>query len=618
MCAINGFTFQDKDLLERMNQTTIHRGPDGSGKYLDGYISLGHNRLSIIDLDKRANQPMVSNDGRFVIVYNGEVYNYREIKKELSDYNFKTTSDTEVILAAYNKWGDECVKRFKGIFAFAIWDKKNKELFLARDHFGVKPLFYYLDDDKIIFSSEIKAILLHKIKKEVNQDALSAYFRLLYANGPETIWQNIYKLPPASFAIYKNNNLDIKRYWQLENFSNINNKQEIKKQIKDLLGKSVQRQMIADVPVGVFLSGGIDSTIMLGLAKENSKNKLKTFSVGFELGDEFQRFNQDYDLAKKTAKYFGTEHFDIKLREKDIIDNLEKVVWHMDDLVSNPTQVASMILSGMASKEVKVALGGDGGDELFGGYRRHYYYNLISNWQKIPRVLRSNKINKKLAHFFGKDKILDRINSSEFEVYWSFMARKEKLLNKMLKDDYRDANISQKYFRDNYAVNSGKIGAEIDMAKKMMNMDIATWLLDFSLAGTDKMTMANGLEQRVPFLDKDLVEYAMKIPNKYKIGNYWQGKEILKEAMSEYIPGFILNQKKTGWVLPISKWLRAGLKDFAYGILDENYNNKKTNDIIDFEVARNILDNHISGKEYALDEIWLLIVFQVWFKQFVK
>jgi len=619
MCGINGFTFQDEKLIEKMNQVTIHRGPDGNGKYLDDNISLGHNRLSIIDLDKRAGQPMYSSNERYVIVFNGEIYNYKEIKEELGDYDFKTTSDTEVILAAFKKWGSECVKKFKGIFAIAIWDKKTKELFLARDHFGVKPLFYYLDDEKLIFSSEIKAILEHDIKRGINKQALNTYFRLLYVNGPETIWKNIYKLPSASFAVYKNKKLDIKRYWQIDNFTNLNNKEEIKSGIKDLLKKSVKRQMVADVPVGVFLSGGIDSTIMLGLASEQSKTKLKTFSVGFDVDQQTERFNQDYNLAKKTAQHFGTEHFDIKLCEQDVIQHLEKIVWHMDDLVSNPTQVANIVLSKMAAKEVKVVLGGDGGDELFGGYPRYYYYDLISKWQKIPKIFRDNIAINKGAGLFKKDGLLNRINSSELDLYWSFMARKEKLLSRMLKNNYSNVEPAKKYFQNNLNIKNKSWNSDnVDMTKRIMNMDIDTWLLDYSLTGTDKMTMANGLEQRVPFLDKDLAELAMRIPTKYKLDSKKQGKKILKDAMNEYIPDFILNQKKAGWVVPISKWLRTGLKDFAYGIIDEDYNKKQTNDVIDFVEARKILDDHISGKEYALHEVWSLLVFQIWFKQFVR
>ncbi len=621
MCGINGFNFQDKELIDRQMMATAHRGPDDKGAFIGQGISLGHNRLSIIDLSSAGHQPMMSRDDNFVIVYNGELYNYRELRKELEDKGeiFYTESDTEVVLRLYEKYGSKSLEKFDGIFAFAIWDKKKQELFLARDQFGVKPLFYYFDNDKFIFSSEIKGILEHEIKREINRDALNTFFRLLYSVGPETIFKNVFKLNPGSFLILKNKKLIIEKYWSLNNFQdNKDSKAGTEKKIRQILRKSVQKQMVADVDVGVFLSGGIDSTIILGLAKENTDKKIKTFSVGFDLPkDFFSRFNQDYLLAQKTAKYYNTDHFDVLLKEKDVIENFEKVVWHMDDLVYSPTQVANFVLAKMASKEVKVVLGGDGGDELFGGYKRYWYYNLVNKWQKIPKIMRKNFALENIFALIKKEDIYKRLNLREIDLFWSFMAQKEKLLSRALNSDFNNLQNSKNYFFRNF---DNKIfdNKKVDLTKAMMLIDLSTWLVDFSFTRSDKMSMAHALEQRVPFMDKDLAQYAMTIPTKFKIKDSRQGKEILKTAMQDYIPDFVYNKEKTGWFVPVAKWLRSGLKDYAYTVLSENYNNGKTNEYINFKEVKVILDNHIQGREYALNTVWSLITFQVWYKQFMN
>ncbi|MDP6659886.1 MAG: asparagine synthase (glutamine-hydrolyzing), partial [Candidatus Pacebacteria bacterium] len=322
MCAINGFTFPDEELIKKMNKKTAHRGPDDSGVFLDGKVTFGHNRLSIIDPSPSAHQPMKSKDGNVVVILNGEIYNFRELKEELdSSYSFKTESDTEVIIAAWEKWGTECVKRFNGIFSLALWDKRKETLFLARDHAGIKPLYYYLDGERLIFSSEIKGILEHNIPRNIDYEALGHYFRLLYVPAPHTLFKNVLKFPPAHYAIFKEGKLEFMKYWDESENSSIKNKDELLEKTKAVITESVKRQLVSDKPLGVYLSGGLDSSIILHSMSEKHVD-IDTFSVGFELSKEEQadKFNADFFLAKRTAKHYGTKHHEILLSPSDVVE----------------------------------------------------------------------------------------------------------------------------------------------------------------------------------------------------------------------------------------------------------------------------------------------------------
>lgn len=617
MCGINGFNFKDEGLITKMVQATQHRGPDDNGIFCDEGISFGHNRLSIIDLSPAGHQPMFSADKRYAIIFNGELYNFQEIKKELEarGRKFISLSDTEVILQAFIEYGPGCLQKFNGIFSFAIWDKAKQELFTARDQFGIKPFFYFWDNSKFIFSSEIKGILEHKIEKKINQNALNCYFRLLYILGPETIWQNVFKLLPGHYLVLNKSGLVIKKYWSLEPGRMITSREEAKEKIKTLLRASVKRQMVADVPVGMFLSGGLDSTIVLGLMKEQTDEKIKTFSVGFAVSEEQNyKFNQDAILAKRTSDFYGTEHHEIYLDEKDMIANLDNMATAMDELVYSPTQVANLLLARMAKEKVKVVLGGDGGDELFGGYTRYYYYNLTEKWRRLPKVFRDNIGLKLIFALAGKSDMFNRLNIDDFSAFWSFMAQKEDMLKRIIRPQISDLAVTQNYVKTNSGIL--KLNKDLALSEKMMQTDIRTWLVDYSLARTDKTTMAAGLEQRVPILDIDLAKMAINIPARFKINSKDQGKLILKEAMREYVPDFIYNKQKTGWFVPMAKWLRTGLKDTAYEILSDSYNQGRTSHLVDLAEARKIMDDHVSGRKYALNTIWSVINFQVWFKRF--
>src|SRR3989344_3466313 len=348
MCAINGFNFFSSGLAQKMNTANRHRGPDDTGVFTEEGISLGSNRLKIIDLSEKAAQPMKSFDEREVIVFNGEIYNFKDLKKELQGfYPFKSESDTEVILAAYRKWGEDCVKKFNGIFAFAIWDRMKREIFLARDHNGIKPLYYYLDGGKFIFSSEIKSILEHEVPRRLNREAFNHYLRVLYVPEPLTMFEGIYKFPQASRALFKDGKLFIEKYWSAEpgNYIDIS-REHLEEELRNRLERAVKTQFISDRPLGLYLSGGIDSSVVLRNMAE-THDSIDTFSIGFNLKESEQRekFNADFELAKRSAAFFGANHHEVLISPNEVWALFERAVWHMDEPISNPTAVAMLKLS---------------------------------------------------------------------------------------------------------------------------------------------------------------------------------------------------------------------------------------------------------------------------------
>ena len=622
MCGINGFNFIDHDLTRAMMSKTRHRGPDASGEYHSKRWSLGFNRLAIIDLRPQGNQPMKSSDGRYVIVFNGEIYNFAEIRAELGDYHFQSKTDTEVILAAYSRWGEKCLEKFNGMFALAILDTQTEELFIARDRIGIKPLYYYWNDGKFIFSSEVKALFAHPIQREINQVALNMYFRMLYVPAPYTIWKHIFKLEPAHFMKVSGGSIIVKRYWKYSEAPIVTDRREIEMEIERLLKDSVRLELVSDRPVGVFLSGGVDSTIVTGLMNEITPH-VRTFSVGYEETEEADKYNNDLNIARRTAEYFGTQHHEYKLSADDIINNLPKSIYHMDEPISNHIQAVNMLLAEAVNKEATVVLGGDGGDELFGGYERYYYLDLIDRLRKIPAPLRKNPVTNSIFGLIGARDLYTKLNHSDpVKRYLDFFAQKEDRVASFLRRPFNEPGsleneFGRLYFRDM---------PDIGMTRLAMRTDVLSWLPNESLVRSDKMSMAASIEQRVPFLDHRLVEYADRIPVEYKIGRkgmkagavgrHYEGKIILKSAMKKYIPEFVLGQQKWGWFSPAAKWLRGPLLPLMNEVLSQNYN-RGTADMFDFASLRKVLDDHISKKHYGLTTLWSVLTFQLWYRQFM-
>jgi len=598
-----------------MVSVTNHRGLDDKGFYVDKNISLGHARLSIIDLSEKARQPFWNEDRTIAVICNGEIYNYRELRENLVErgHRFFSKSDTEVIIHLYEEKGEKCLQDLNGIFSFAVYDKRNAKIFLARDRMGVKPLYYYYHNGTLIFSSEIKAILCHPIHRNIDREALIHYFRIFFTPSPFTLIEGIKKIPPAHYLIYKHRKIDIKQYWDIEDSPEINSKEEAVAGIKNLLKDSVKRQLLSsDRSVGLFLSGGIDSSSILGMASEISSGKIKTYSTGFDI--EPEKFNQDMVLAKETSRYYNTDHHELIVGGKDARDNLEKVIYHMEEPVPNPIQISTFLLARFAKKDVTVVLGGDGGDEIFGGYPRYYYSKLIDRFQLIPSLMRKRLVPYALLEmFFNKKDLRDKVNTPPgVGRYLLHMGQKAKILSRVLsgnliKDNYTEELLREKYPEDKFS----------DKSKYLMYLDLFTWLSDESLLRSDKTTMAFGLEERVPILDHRLVEFAFKIPTDYKIKGKTDNKWIFREAMKEYIPSHLLNKEKKGWFSPAAKWLRGDLKELAYNVLSPDYC-PATREYFDFSEIKTILDDHISQKEYNLDMIWSLLTFQIWHKTFLR
>jgi asparagine synthase (glutamine-hydrolysing) len=618
MCGINGFTFNDIERVQKMNAVLEHRGPDQTDYWCSDGISLGHDRLAIIDLSERGKQPMFDAEKRFSIVFNGEIYNFQEIRKELeSKYTFVSGSDTEVILYAYREYGANCLHKFNGIFAFAIWDALKKELFIARDQMGIKPLYYAEHDGKLYFSSEIKGLLAAGVPRTINKEAVPFYFNLLYIPEPQTLFKGVYKLPAAHFGRWKDGHLETTRYFEIADFTNYTDYSLAVHDIKEIFDDSVKHQLISDRPVGVFLSGGLDSTAVLGAVMKQGRGAVKTFSIGFDVEIQKEKFNADALLAKQTAKVYGTDHYEYTLSAKDVVDNLRAIAWHLDQPNFNPTAAAIFVLSREAKKDVAVVLGGDGADELFGGYPRYYYSRLLSLYQKaIPslvrlpaayllRALRYPSLAEKSSLPPGARRVM------------SFLSQKPFATQSFLQPAFADQRQVERHFSERYF---GTILKD-DFEKQFMNLDRQSWLVDESLTRTDAMTMAFGLEERVPILDRRLVELAYKIPTSWKINVFknsaahFQGKDIWREAIGSYLPKHVLDQEKRGWFTPMSKWLRADLKPLVDELLSPANLDPEFFDVAGVQV---LWQNHLSGKQYNLNSIWALVMWQMWYNVFFK
>jgi asparagine synthase (glutamine-hydrolysing) len=427
-----------------------------------------------------------------------------------------------------------------------------------------------------------------------------------------TLFKNIKKLLPAHYLIYRSGSIYLKKYWDLEDLPEIKSKEEAIAGIKSLFKDSVKRQLISDRPVGVFLSGGIDSTSILGATAELASGKIKTYSVGFKIDVQEEKYNRDFWLARQTAQHYGTLHHELLMSDLDARDNIEKAIWHMEEPVANPIQIATFLLAKEAKKEVAVVLGGDGGDEIFGGYPRYYYSQLINRYQLLPAFLRKSMPASLLESVFKKRDLKEKLDTpSGVSRYLLHMGQKSKILDQVMNKSLTEG-LTDNFLKNLYPENKFK-----DYVKYLMYLDLLVWLPDESLIRSDKMTMASGLEERVPILDHRLVEFAFKIPTKYKVRGKKNNKWIFREAMKEYLPPYILNKDKRGWFSPAGKWLRRGLKDLAYEVLSPNYC-PETKEYFNFAEIRKILDDHISGKEYNLDMIWSLISFQIWYRQFIK
>lgn len=570
MCGINGIlglnhNDQAKDRIAAMNIALAHRGPDDGGFFLDENIVLGHRRLSIIDLSADGHQPMQSSDKRYTIVYNGELYNYLEIKNQLTNYPFKTATDTEVILAAYTKWGKDCLQKFNGMFAFAIWDRVEKIVFVARDRLGIKPLYYFYQDKKFIFSSEIRALLASGIiPRKLNRSVLPDYLRYQVVHAPNTIIQHVFMLMPGHYIEASQTDFKIKSYWDIAKVS----KQHVEKKsykdtckdVNELLCISVERRLIADVPFGAFLSGGIDSSSIVALMSQISKTKVKTFCIVFE-EEEFSEAKHSRLVAKK----FNTDHHEIKLKPIDFLNQLPEILGAIDHPGGDGfnTYVVSKVTK---QAGITMALSGLGGDELFAGY--NIFKRIISIQQKpwlnaIPLYVRSGlgNILRGIGNSIATDKMAEFLSLRTLGVSDVYPLLRQALLDyqvqQLLRIDrlpesnvYLQAQEIERIFH-NSKLNLSKIAA----------IEIGSYMQNVLLRDADQMSMASALEVRVPFLDHELVEYILNIPDEYKMPV--TSKKLLTDSLNGLVPEEVINRPKMGFTFPWNHWLKNELREFC-------------------------------------------------------
>ncbi len=604
MCGFVGFTNnikQTEETLHKMMDTIIHRGPDSSGEYIDDFVALGFRRLSIIDLEF-GNQPMFNEDKSLVLVFNGEIYNSRELRDVLvkRGHDFSNQSDSEVLLHAYEEFGYDFVKELRGMFAFIIWDKNNSRIFGARDMFGIKPLHYAKMEGSFIFGSEIKSFLKHpSFKKELNREALENYLSFQYSPCCETFFRGVYKLPPAHYFVYENEKLEISRYWMV-NFEEEGGKQleEWADEIERVFDDSVEAHKISDVEVGSFLSSGVDSSYVAC-----SANVDKTFTVGFE-----QHKYNEIDYAKELSKYIGVKNINKIISPEEFWDNFAKIQYHMDEPLADPAAVALYFVCKIASEHVKVVLSGEGADELFGGY--NVYKDPVENalYEKIPYGIR--KLVAKFLSLFGERRGINYFIRRGQKVEERFIGNaymfKKREREKILKHPVY-ASSADKVCKPFYDMVKNK-----DDVTKMQFIDLNMWMVGDILLKADRMSMANSLELRVPFLDKKVVEVSRKIPLKFRV-NRENTKFALRRAALRRMPKQVADKKKLGFPVPIRVWLKT---DKYYNIVRKAFKSEEASEFFNVSEILKLLENHKNGKKDNSRKIWTIYTFIVWYRQF--
>jgi len=632
ICGIVNFNGKkiDEKILKKMNDVLYHRGPDEEGYYIKSQVAsrksqvavgMGMRRLSIIDLEG-GSQPIYNGDKSIAIIENGEIYNFLELRKDLEKrHRFYTKTDTEVVVHLYEEYGIDCLKYLRGMFAFAIWDDNRKQLFLARDRVGKKPLYYTWLNGNFYFASEMKSFLeVSEFKKEINLKAIHYYLTYQYIPSPMTIWKGVYRLEPASYLVLnKEGRLKMTRYWSIDFRKKTKlSFEESKRRIRDLLKEAVRLRLISDVPLGAFLSGGIDSSIIVGFMSQLSSKPVKTFSIGFQE----QEFSE-LEYARIVAKRFGCDHHEFIVKP-DYIDILPKIVWHYDQPYADSSALPSYYVAQMARRFVKVALNGDGGDENFAGYNRYKYQMLLCYriYDKLPELFKRslNRFANQRSHslkeknFFGKlRRFFKYANMDVAERYFEYMTifkdeEKRLLYNPEMKKSAKDIE-SLDYLKSFFLSYKGD-----DSINKFLYVDLLTYLPEDLLVKMDIATMMNSLEVRSPFLDHKLIEFVAGIRGNLKLRRRI-GKYILKEALDGFLPPEIIKRDKMGFGIPISTWFKADWKNYFREVvlskksLSRGYFNKVYIEML--------WKQHISGYKDNGYKLWMLLMLELWHRVYM-
>jgi len=614
MCGICGELADrpaDRARLRAMTDVLRHRGPDAEGFYFDDAagLSFGHRRLKVIDLPGGV-QPMADEEGSRVVIFNGEIYNFLELRAELEakGHRFRTRSDTEVILHQYLEDGPDCVKRFNGMFAFALWDAKARRLMLARDRLGVKPLYYAWDGKRLLFASELRPILIGLGRTpELDPPALFAYLVLQYVPAPKTIFQGILKLLPATVMLVDENGPRFSTYWSLPQVEPDLMGPAAAEAVRELLADSVRLRLISDVPLGAFLSGGIDSSLVVAMMRRHMGAGLKTFSVDFAGGPGAEQFNETY-WSRLASAHFATEHRTLTVTAPDLIAALPQVVERLDDPVADPAAVPTYLLSKLAREEVTVVLTGEGSDELFGGYLRYALGRLASWYQPIPAALRRILLEKParvLPHGRRVRKALAALGqNSPLRRHLAWVAVfPDQMLESLLHGS------SGKEWLEQVLAPSFQGQAQAYSLDRTLRADLATWLPDDLLVKVDRMSMAVSLEARTPFLDYRLVELAFRIPDRDKV-NWLSGKQVLKQAAAGMVPEAIRQRPKAGFTLPLDAWFRNELKELMLDRLEPERLRRSGH--LSPGPVQALVAEHLQGRENHGQELWSLLIFELW------
>ena len=624
MCGINGFCDFNKRLqkedIEKANELLRHRGPDDGETVVfqtpDAHIGLGHRRLSILDLSSLGHQPMYSDDKKVVIILNGEIYNFKELRCQLEGkgHRFISNSDTEVIVKSYLQYGIECVQQFIGMFAFVIYDMRLQKIFLCRDRAGVKPLYYYFANGCLLFASELKAFHQYKVfKKEIEPKAVSLFLSYGYIKEPYSIFKNTHKLSPGHYAILdiSNQQLQLHQYWNVLDYYNKPvidiGEEEATDHLEKLLTSAFEYRMVSDVPVGVFLSGGYDSSLVSAILQKNSMNKIKTFTIGFNE----DKYNEA-EHAKAVAHYLGTDHHEYYCSTKEALEIIPTLPYFYDEPFGDSSAIPTILVSRFARQQVTVALSADAGDEIFAGYGRYDQLVKIKKIkQYIPSFLArpSSKILQQLPVNNPRYAKLGEILSAETEVEISDNLSRHftrKQVNALL-------NTTEKFKAS--LIDLDNIPLKSDFINTVLAADYKTYLADDILTKVDRATMSVGLEGREPFLDQRIVEWAAQLPSslKYNKGNK---KYVLKKLTHRYLPEKIMDRPKMGFGIPINKWLRGELKPLVMDIISRK--NLQKHNLLNEDAVISLRDNYLTSSESDTSQLWLLLMFQMWWNQWME
>lgn len=627
MCGICGFITDKtipKEALIKMNNSLAHRGPDDHGEeiyQIDHNICVGfaHRRLSIMDLSDKGHQPMHSPDQRVSVIFNGEIYNHRELRKEITEYPFCSECDTEIIIAAYLKWGIDFVEKINGMFAIALLDREDGTVYLIRDRIGKKPVYYHLDmNNNVVFASELKALFHSGIfRAEINRNVIGRFLYQNYIIAPDTIYQNTYKLEAGTVLKISKKKVEKYKYWDVADRYNVLKQDSIqdyvraKRELKEILKRAVARRMIADVPIGAFLSGGYDSSLVCALAQECSGEPIKTFAIGFE-----DSAYNEAPYAKEVANVLGTDHTELYIAEKELLDILDSIPDYYDEPMADSSQIATMYVAELAKKDVSVVLSGDGGDELFGGYgiypilqqvqKKWYLGRLLYQIGKLPHM-KETRLWKKRTILY---RVLSDDNNREAKTQAGVNSYFD-IVNKIL--GHRVDNFY-------YETESRYQEKRLDITRMLLDVD--TYLPEDILTKVDRATMRYALECRCPILDPEVVEYSFRISPNFKV-DHGTTKKILRDIVYEYIPRTIMERPKAGFAVPIDRWMRSALKDKIMDWSSKDYLDRQG--IFDADATQNFINTYIkegdgtkwSGRNYSRIA-WAYYIFQQWYERYME